>query len=60
MITPDYVRILKLDKLAMKSKSHTAFLEVVKGRLQYARNLGVGGSFPFFVDQAWSIYGNGE
>ncbi len=60
MTTPDYVKILKLDKLALSSTTHSDFLKVVKGRLQYARNLGVEGSFPFFVDRAWSLFGNGE
>ncbi|MGA9120203.1 MAG: hypothetical protein WB699_12635 [Bacteroidota bacterium] len=60
MTTPDYVKILKLDKLALKSKTHSEFLELVKVRRQYARNLGVEKSFTFFVDQAWSIFGDGK
>lgn len=60
MTTPDYVKILKLDKLAMKSKTHTDFLRVVKERLQCARNLGVEKNFPFLVDQAWLLFGTGE
>lgn len=60
MMTPDYVKILKLDKLAMKSKTHSEFLKVVQKRLQYARDLGVEGSFPFFVEQAWVSFGNGS
>jgi hypothetical protein len=59
MTTPDYVKILKLDKLAMKSKTHADYLKVVKKRLQYARNLGVEGSFSFFVDRAWVNFGSG-
>ena len=60
MTTPDYIKILKLDKLAMKSKTYADFLKVVKDRLQYARNLGVGESFSFFVERAWVIFGTGE
>jgi hypothetical protein len=60
MAAPEYIKILKLDKIAMKSKTRRDFLEAVKSRAQYAKNLGVEGSFPFFVDQAWQIFGNGE
>ncbi|MGA9118606.1 MAG: hypothetical protein WB699_04510 [Bacteroidota bacterium] len=60
MVTPDYVKILKLDKLAMKSKTHSEFLGLVKDRLQYARNLGVEKSFPYFVDRAWVLFGDGK
>jgi hypothetical protein len=42
MSTPDYVRILKLDKIAMKSKTRLDFINAVKPRLQYAKNIGVG------------------
>jgi len=60
MAPPDYMRILKLDKMALKSKTRLDFLEAVKARLQFARNLGVEGSFPFFVEQAWLLYGDGK
>lgn len=60
MAPPDYMRILKLDKIAMKSKTQRDFLEAVKPRLQFARNLGVEGSFPFFVEQAWLLFGDGK
>ena len=60
MITPDYVKILKLDELAMNANTHSDFLKVVKARLQHARNLGVAESFSFFVDRAWLLFGNGE
>jgi len=60
MTTPDYIKILKLDKLAMKSKTRADFRNAVKPRLQYARNLGVGGSFSFFVDRAWLLFGSGK
>jgi hypothetical protein len=59
MISPDYVKILKLDKIAMKSKTELEFLDAAKGRLQFARNLGVEKSFPYFVAQAWSMFGDG-
>ena len=59
MSTPDYVKILKLDKIAMKSKTRLEFLNAVKPRLQYAKNIGVEGSFPFFVVRAWGIFGDG-
>ena len=58
MAPPDYMRILKLDKIAMKSKTQLDFLEAVKTRLQFAKNLGVEGSFPFFVEQAWLLFGD--
>jgi len=32
----------------------------VKARLQYAKNLGVEGSFPFFVERAWWFFGDGK
>ena len=60
MAPPDYMRILKLDKMALKSKTRLDFLEAVKARLQFAKNLGVEGSFPFFVEQAWLLYGDGK
>ena len=60
MTSPDYIRILKLDKLALKSKTYPDFLQAVKGRLQYAKNLGVEGSFPFFVERAWGMFGDGK
>ena len=59
MTTPDYIKILKLDKLAMKSKTRLEFLKVVQMRLRYARNLGVEESFSYFVEQAWVNFGNG-
>ena len=59
MATPDYVKILKLDKIALKSKTRADFLEAVKPRLPFAKNLGVEGSFSYFVEQAWRIYGDG-
>ena len=60
MAPPDYMRILKLDKIALKSKTQRDFLEAVKARLQFAKNLGVEGSFPFFVEQAWLLFGDGK
>jgi len=60
MRTPDYINILKLDRIAMKSKPRPDFLSAVKPRLQYARNLGVEGSFLFFVEGAWGIFGDGK
>ncbi len=59
MTTPDYVRILKLDKIAMKSETLAEFLQAVKARLQFAKNLGVDGTFPYFVQQAWLVFGDG-
>jgi hypothetical protein len=59
MTSPDYIKILKLDKIAMKSKTHMAYLDAAKARLQFARNLGVEGSFPYFVEQAWLMFGDG-
>lgn len=59
MAPPEYIKILKLDKIALKSKTKRDFLEAVKPRLQYAKNLGVGESFEFFVEQAWLIFGTG-
>jgi len=58
--TPDYVKILKLDKIAMNSKTRPDYISAAKPRLQYARNLGVEESFPFFVDRAWGIFGDGS
>ncbi len=60
MAPPEYIKILKLDKLAMKSKTKLEFLEAAKSRLQYAKNLGVEESFEFFVEQAWLIFGTGK
>jgi hypothetical protein len=60
MTSPDYIRILKLDKIAMKSKTQADYLETAKAREQYAKNLGVGESFPYFVEQAWLIFGDGR
>ena len=60
MAPPDYMRILKLDKIAMKSKTQLDILEAVKTRLQFAKNLGVEGSFPYFVEQAWLLFGDGK
>lgn len=60
MTSPDYITILKLDKIAMKSKTYSDFLQAVKGRLQYAKNLGVEGSFSFFVERAWGMFGDGK
>jgi hypothetical protein len=60
MKTPDYIKILKLDKIAMESKTRPDFVLAAKPRLQYARNLGVEGSFPFFVDRAWGMFGDGN
>ena len=56
----DYMRILKLDKIALKSKTQRDYHEAVKARLQFAKNLGVEGSFAFFVDQAWLLFGDGK
>jgi hypothetical protein len=60
MKTPDYIKILKLDKIAMNSKTRPDYISAVKPRLHYARNLGVEGSFPFFVDRAWGMFGDGR
>jgi hypothetical protein len=60
MAPPDYMKILKLDKIALESKTRLDFLEAVKARLQFAKNLGVEGSFPFFVEQAWLLFGDGK
>jgi hypothetical protein len=59
MRTPDYIKILKLDKIALNSRTLPEYISAVKPRLQYARNLGVEGSFPFFVERAWGIFGDG-
>jgi hypothetical protein len=59
MTSPDYIKILKLDKLAMKSKTQPEFLLAAEKRLQYAKTLGVEASFAFFVERAWSIFGDG-
>jgi hypothetical protein len=59
MITPDYIRILKLDRIAMKSKTLSEYLQAVKARLQFAKNLGVEANFSYFVDQAWLVFGDG-
>jgi len=60
MAPPEYIKILKLDKIALKSKTKPDFLEAVKPRLQFAKNLGVEESFEFFVEQAWLIFGTGK
>jgi hypothetical protein len=60
MTTPDYIKILTLDKIALKSKTQEDFLEKVKPRLQFAKNLGVEENFEYFVQQAWRIYGDGK
>jgi hypothetical protein len=60
MISPNYVSILKLDKIAMKSKTHMDFLKAVEERRQYARNLGIEASFIYFVEQAWLQFGDGK
>jgi hypothetical protein len=59
MTTPDYIQILKLDKVAMKSKTLPEFLQAAKARRQFAKNLGVEETFPYFVRQAWLIFGDG-
>jgi len=60
MITPDYIRILKLDRIALKSKTLPEYLQAVKARLQFARNLGVEGTFSYFVERAWLVFGDGK
>jgi hypothetical protein len=60
MKTPDYMKLLKLDAIAMKSKTRSDFLEAVKPRIHFARNLGVEGSFAFFVESAWGMFGDGQ
>jgi hypothetical protein len=60
MASPDYIRILKLDKIAMRSKTQADFLKAVKARLQFAKKLGVEGSFLYFVEQAWLLFGDGK
>jgi hypothetical protein len=59
MISPNYIKLLKLDKIALKSKTRVDFLHAAQQRLQYARNLGVETSFSFFVDRAWADFGDG-
>jgi hypothetical protein len=60
MVSPDYIKILKLDKLALKSKSRDEFLKLANTRFPYAKNLGVAESFTFFVDRAWELCGDGK
>lgn len=60
MTTPDYIHILKLDKIAMKSKTRPEYLEAVKARLQFAKNLRVEGTFSYFVEHAWLVFGDGK
>ena len=60
MTSPDYIRILKLDRIAMKSKTLPEFLRAAKARRQFAKNLGVEKSFSYFVEHAWLIFGNGK
>jgi hypothetical protein len=60
MTTPDYVKILKLDKLALKSKTYSDFLKAVRGQVHYAKQLGVEENFAFFVGRAWEMFGSGE
>ena len=60
MAPPEYIKLLKLDKLALKSKTKLEFLESAQSRLQYAKNLGVEESFEFFVEQAWLIFRTGK
>jgi hypothetical protein len=59
METPDYVRILKLDKIAMKSKTQPEYLVAAEARRPFARTLGVEWSFAYFVEQAWTVFGDG-
>ena len=59
MTTPNYIQILRLDKIAMKSKTLSEYLQAAKARLQFAQNLGVDEIFYYFVDEAWLVYGNG-
>jgi hypothetical protein len=60
MVPPNYIQMLKLDKIALKSKTRVAYLNAAEQRLQYARNIGVETSFSFFVDRAWADFGDGE
>jgi hypothetical protein len=60
MASPDYIQILKLDKIAMKSKTQGDYLVAANARRQFAKNLGVEGSFLYFVEQAWRIFGDGK
>ncbi len=60
MISPDYVKILKLDKLALKSKSREEFHRLATARLPFGKNLGVAESFTFFVDRAWEPAATGS
>ncbi len=60
MTTPNYIKILKLDKIAMKSKTLPEYLQAAKARLHFAENLGVEGIFYYFVDQAWLVFGDGK
>ena len=60
MTSPNYIQILKLDKIALKSKTLPEYLQAVKARLQFAKNLGVEGAFAYFVEQAWLVFGDGK
>jgi hypothetical protein len=60
MAVPDYVKILKLDKLAMKSKSRGEYLTSAQKKLPAAKTLGVAESFEYFVDEAWKSFGTGQ
>jgi hypothetical protein len=60
MNTPDYVKILKLDKLALKSKTKAQFDLGLDGPRQQAKFLGVEASFTLFAERAWTAFGAGE
>ena len=60
MSTPNYIRTLKLDKIAMKSKTLSEYLQASKARLPFAKNMGLEETFFYFVDQAWLVFGDGK
>jgi hypothetical protein len=60
MVTPDYVKILKLDKLALHAKTEAEFLQKAQPSLHQARVLGVESGFSYFLEQAWVRFGNGQ
>jgi hypothetical protein len=60
MNTPNYIKILALDKLALKAKSRATYLQKAKSRWHLAKVLGVAASFSYFLEQAWFLYGNGK
>ena len=60
MTSPNYIKILKLDKTALKSKTKPDYLEAAETHRQQAKILGVEESFSYFVDEAWAMFGDGK